>query len=145
MTPPGGAKTIRSGGTLEDTVLPALERNGYTFKKQFYMEPGLGGGRQRLDTFVTDPHGDAINLSVKWQGISGSAEEKVPAEILKMLVLKDAHPEIKRSYIVLAGPGWNKRLKSFYKDQITAFIPRAIEIRVLETDEFLHLCIEGRL
>ena len=143
--PPGGSGTTRSGATLEDTVIPALTRNGYRYTKQMYLAPGLGGGRQRVDTLITTESDEQINLSVKWQGGSGSADEKVPAEILKMLVLADAHPEIKRSYIVLAGPGWTARLKDFYKKDIVKFIPRAKEVKVLETDEFIHLCIRKAL
>lgn len=105
------------------------------------MSPGLGGGRQRVDALLTTENGDQINVSVKWQGGSGSVDEKVPAEILKMLTLADNNESIKRSYLILAGPGWTSRLLSFYKGSIVNFIPRAAEVKILTTEEFMHLAI----
>ncbi|PZR60124.1 MAG: hypothetical protein DLM50_00010 [Candidatus Meridianibacter frigidus] len=123
-----------------------MEKNGYAYVKQKYLSPGLGGGRQRVDTLVTATDNALVNVSVKWQGGSGSVDEKVPAEILKMLVLKDANPAIKRCYIVLVGPGWaTNRLKAFYKNDIATFIPRAKEVKIIELDEFMHLCIRKAL
>ena len=145
--PPGGGATSSSGETLEVTVLPALKKHGYAYIRQKYLSPNLGGGRQRVDTLVTALDNTLVNVSVKWQGGGGSVDEKVPCEILKMLVLKDANPAIKRSYIVLAGPGWaHNPKKNFYKgDDIVTFIPRAKEITILDFDEFLHLCIRKAL
>jgi hypothetical protein len=142
---PGGSGTS-TGSVLELTIVPAALANGYSVQKQVYITPGLGGGRQRLDALITAPNGDQIDVSVKWQGGSGSVEEKVPAEILKMLTLLDHNPQIKRAYIVLAGPGWSVRLKQYYRSgDIAQFIPRATEIKILETDEYIHLCNQKKL
>ena len=109
------------------------------------MCPNLRGSYQVLDALVTVAPDEKVNVSLKWQDSKGSTDEKIPAEILKMIVLADAHPEIKRSNIVLAGPGCTPRLKEFYKGEIVNLIHRAGEVTIIDLESFISLCNRRRL
>jgi hypothetical protein len=62
-------------------VLPALKRGGYSYRKQVLIGSRPGGGRHKVD-LVAEKCGDEFLISMKWQQSSGTAEQKVPFEII---------------------------------------------------------------
>src|SRR5438477_13126554 len=75
-------RDTRTGGVLENMVLPALERGGYQYKKQVVIGKRLGGHSQKVDVLAWRVESEQIPISLKWQQTSGTAEQKVPFEIL---------------------------------------------------------------
>jgi hypothetical protein len=100
-------RDTRTGGVLERMVLPALERGGYTYKTQVNLGQRPGGGRHFVDA-VAEKDGRAFLLSVKWQQVSGTAEQKVPFEVICLAEALEAGPFVK-AYLVLGGEGWKLR------------------------------------
>ena len=45
-------RDTRTGGVLENMVLPALERGGYQYKKQVVIGKRLGGHNQKVDVLA---------------------------------------------------------------------------------------------
>jgi len=80
MTP----RNTRTGGVLELMVLPALDQGGYTHKVQVNIGKRLGLGRHMVDV-VAEKDGHSILVSMKWQQVSGTAEQKVPYEVICLL------------------------------------------------------------
>ena len=78
----GMPRDTRTGGVLENMVLPALERGGYQYKKQVVIGKRLGGRNQKVDVLAWRVESKQIPISLKWQQTSGTAEQKVPFEIL---------------------------------------------------------------
>ena len=62
-------------------VLPALERGGYTYRLQENVGQRFGGGRHFVDV-VAEKDGRQLLVSLKWQQRSGTAEQKVPFEVI---------------------------------------------------------------
>src|SRR5712664_2565506 len=96
-----------TGGVLEAMILPALKRGGYTHQVQQRIGVRFGGGRHVVDVIAAN--GDARYLvSLKWQQVSGTAEQKVPFEVI---CLADAVREggFAKAYLVLGGEGWKLR------------------------------------
>jgi hypothetical protein len=140
MTPPPGGSGTTSGQVLEKIIVPIAESNGYRIETQARLGPGIGGGQHWLDGLVTATNGDQIALSLKWQAGPGTADEKVPFEIVKLLTLKDASPQIKRAYIIIGGRGFRERLLAYYKSgAITPYIPRAREVTITDIDDIMTL------
>jgi hypothetical protein len=83
-------RNTKTGGVLEAMVLPALARG--VLAQQ--------GNIQYL-------------ISLKWQQSSGTAEHKIPFEVLCLVDAVQINPELyKRAYLVLGGTGWT--LREFY-------------------------------
>ncbi|MGD1027404.1 PD-(D/E)XK nuclease superfamily protein [Candidatus Binatus soli] len=99
-----------TGAVLEKMMLPALERGGYSCHAQVRNGTRLGGGTHFVD-IVAEKGGQKLLISVKWQQVSGTAEQKVPFEII---CLEDAlrSGEYQRALVVLGGDGW--KLRDFY-------------------------------
>lgn len=81
MTP----RDTRTGGVLEQMVLPALDQGGYSYKLQQNIGKRLGCSAHFVDVIAEDAHGKKILISLKWQQVSGTAEQKVPFEVICLL------------------------------------------------------------
>ena len=119
---------------MEQTVLPALQRGGYQARKQVHIGQRLGGGRHHIDVMATDPDGREILVSLKWQQVSGTAEQKVPFEVICLSdAIKSSDGRFGKAYVVLGGNGW--KLRDFYtggglRDYLV--YPKSVEIITLE-------------
>ena len=103
---PKGRETS-TGRVLEEMVLPALKRAGYTWTAQTHVGSRPNGRKHNVDVVATKG-GTSILVSMKWQESSGTAEQKVPFEVM---CLADAVRElgVTTAYLVLGGPGWTLR------------------------------------
>ena len=70
MTP----RNTRTGGVLEQMVLPALDQGGYAYKIQVKIGQRLGIGQHFVDV-IAEKGGRLILVSMKWQQVSGTAEQ----------------------------------------------------------------------
>lgn len=77
MTP----RRTSTGRVLESMILPALQRGGYRVRAQVVIGERLGGGRHRVDA-VAERAGRVLLISLKWQQVGGTAEQKVPFEVM---------------------------------------------------------------
>jgi hypothetical protein len=99
-----------TGAVLERMILPALERGGYSYETQKRIGTRIGGGSHIVD-LIAKRNGAIFLISVKWQQVSGTAEQKVPFEVI---CLEEALStgQYERAYVVLGGDGW--KLRAFY-------------------------------
>jgi PD-(D/E)XK nuclease superfamily protein len=65
----------RTGGVLEAMILPALDRGGYQHREQVEIGDRMGCGRHVVDA-IAEKAGRRLLVSVKWQQIAGTAEQK---------------------------------------------------------------------
>lgn len=93
----------RTGGVLEQMILPALDRGGYQHRAQVAIGDRLGCGRHVVDA-IAEKDGLEVLVSVKWQQVSGTAEQKVPFEVICLLDAIEHGPYVK-AYLVLGGEG----------------------------------------
>src|ERR1700732_5132329 len=99
-----------TGAVLEQMVLPALGKGGYSCKSQIHIGKRFGGGSHFVD-IIAEKGDDRFLISMKWQQVSGTAEQKVPFEVI---CLEEAlrTGSYQRAYVVLGGNGW--KLRNFY-------------------------------
>lgn len=62
-------------------IIPALQRGGYGCEKQVELGCRPGGRKHKVDAIATKG-GARIIVSLKWQQVSGTAEQKVPFEVI---------------------------------------------------------------
>ena len=113
-------------------ILPALKRGGYSYIAQQHIGNRFGGGRHFVDV-VADKDGKKYLISLKWQQVSGTAEQKVPFEII---CLADAIRQgpYHKAYLVLGGEGW--KLRTFY-------VGGGLKSYLVDTDKVEILTLEG--
>jgi hypothetical protein len=106
MTP----RDTRTGGVLEEMILPALKRGGYAYGTQVRVGTRFNGGRHVIDA-LAEKDGRRILISLKWQQVGGTAEQKVPYEVM-CLAHEMKTGQYGAAYVVLGGDGWT--LREFY-------------------------------
>ncbi len=109
MTP----RDTSTGRVLEEMILPSLRRGGYNCCTQVTVGNRPGGGTHKVDVVATDRNGQEYLVSLKWQQVSGTAEQKVPFEVICLAdVILNSQGRYSKAYLVLGGDGWT--LREFY-------------------------------
>ena len=132
----------RTGGVLEAMILPALEGGGYDHQAQVTIGNRLGCGRHVVDA-IAEKGGRQILVSVKWQQVAGTAEQKVPFELICLLDAIERGPYAK-AYLVLGGEGW--KMRQFYVGGgLSRFLPLADRVEIVTLEGFVAKANQGRL
>lgn len=100
-------RDTQTGAVLEEMILPALRRAGYTYETQVAIGRRAGGRRHVVDV-VAEKDDRRFLISLKWQQVSGTAEQKVPFEVISLAEAVLSAPGT-RAYLVLGGEGWTLR------------------------------------
>lgn len=138
MPPPGGRGT-RSGSTLEASIEAALANNGYGRQKQQSIGTKPGGGRHRVDLVVTRPNGSKFLASLKWQQVGGTAEEKVPFEVIKLLhSLRESAGLYDKAYIILGGDGWSDLQEFYLGPEFRTYLRESDKVEILLLNEAIR-------
>jgi hypothetical protein len=127
---------------LEALIIPALKRGGYSFETQVEVGQRPGGGIHKADT-IARLGSDEILISLKWQQTSGTAEQKVPFEVM---CLADAIRANKatHAYLVLGGDGWS--LRDYYTSgALKEHLVYAGLVKVVTLEAFIRLANNGQL
>lgn len=146
MTP--GGRGTRTGGVLERMVLPALELGNYDFDPHFgYLEEYILDGvkRYKPDVVAWDADGRKIIISLKWQQTSGSAEAKIPFEVIQLIDIIRCG-QASKAYIVIGGNGWSGKVKEWYLNHgLRSFIPDSESVEIIELGDFIAKANSGAL
>lgn len=136
--------TTATGGVLEAMILPALTHGGYAFEKQVVIGNRPTGRAHRVDV-VASKDGTSFIVSLKWQQGSGTAEQKVPFEVMCLIdALRDEPRTYAKAYLVLGGAGWTTR--DFYVNGgLLPFMPDAGDVVITTLEDFVGRANRGRL
>jgi PD-(D/E)XK nuclease superfamily protein len=134
--------STRTGGVLERMILPALDQGGYTYQIQFKLGKRLGIGNHVVDA-VAEKDGRKVLVSLKWQQVSGTAEQKVPFEVICLLEALSTG-EHEKAYLVLGGEGWT--LRNFYTSGgLKPFLVNSDKVEVVTLEGFVGRANQGKL
>ena len=134
--------STRTGGVLERMIVPALDQGGYTYELQVRLGPRLGLGTHVVDA-VAHKDGRHVLISLKWQQVSGTAEQKVPFEVICLLEALAAGQHDK-AYLVLGGEGWS--LRTFYTaGGLKPFLVNPDKVDVVTLEGFVARANSGKL
>ena len=136
---PGNTQT---GGVLERMVLPALDLGGYEYQIQVEVGARLGCGRHFVDAIVSKDRRQFL-VSVKWQQVAGTAEQKVPFEVICLIEALETGTYDK-AYVVLGGEGW--KLRDFYtKGGLTKYLRNSERVEIITLESFIGRANQGKL
>lgn len=119
---------------------PPLKHGGYTFKKQQTIGKRFGGGAHKVDWLV-ERDGKKFLVSDKWQSSSGTAEQKVPFEVLCLQEAIESGAATK-AYLVLGGDGWT--LRDFYIRDLKKYL-KMPDVKILTLESFITLANSAKL
>ena len=136
------ARNTTTGAVLEAMIAPALKLGGYEFRKQITLGSRPGGRKHNVDA-VASKGGKSIVISLKWQQVSGTAEQKVPFEVicLSELVLNKS---CDKAYLVLGGEGWTLR-DYFVNGGLSGHLVHANNVSIVTLERFIGLANRGAL
>lgn len=94
---------------------------------------------------VASKDGEDIIVSLKWQQVSGTAEQKVPFEVICLIAaVEDAENNAKKAYLVLGGAGW--KLRDFYTGGgLDKYINQTEFIEIVTLEEFVAIANNSSL
>jgi hypothetical protein len=138
MTP----RNTNTGGVLEAMILPALERGGYSCEKQVRIGTRCGGGVHKVDAVATKD-GQRVLVSLKWQQTGGTAEQKVPFEVMCLAdAVRAQHAS--RAFLVLGGDGWT--LRDYYTSgQLAEHLVHVALVHIVTLEAFIRLTNNGQI
>src|SRR5579884_3519050 len=105
---PGKAYAVTTGQGLVERVIELAQRLGLEYQEQVKVGRRLWGAVRNIDVVLTHP-GSRLRLGVecKFQGTSGTAEEKIPA------ILSDIDAWPIRGIVVISGKGFSPNMRYF--------------------------------
>ena len=124
-------------------MLPALTNGGYHFQTQVHIGERPNGRRHFLDVLAKDENDSKYLISLKWQQVSGTAEQKVPYEIISLAeaIQKRAG---NKAYLVLGGAGWS--LRDYYLGGgLDRHLVHADLVTLIDLENFVALANQSKL
>ncbi len=126
-------------------VIPALKMGGYQTQTQVSVGRRPGGGAHRVDVVARDNAGVGYLVSMKWQQVSGTAEQKVPYEVICLAdAVRDPANDFTVAYLVLGGDGWSLR-EFFVSGGLSEHLVHASKVKVVTLETFIALANKGQL
>jgi hypothetical protein len=105
---PGLAAAVKSGKELEGEVTEIARSLGLDARSQFKLGRRIWGAERFIDVVLTHPTTRArLGLECKFQGVAGSAEEKIP------VILQDIAAWPIPGLVVFAGEGFSRHMEAF--------------------------------
>jgi hypothetical protein len=127
---------------MEQMILPAMARGGYGFRRKVNIGLRLGAGRHIVDG-LAEKDGRRILVSLKWQQVPGTTEQKVPFEVISMIEALGSGG-FNAAYVVLGGQNW--RFKDFYLNRgLENYISEASRVHLIALEDFVARANQGRL
>jgi hypothetical protein len=134
-----------TGRVLEEMALSGLTKGGYTYRKQVVIGQRPGGGKHKVDLLVNAPDAEQIPVSMKWQQVSGTAEQKVPFEIICLAdAVHKSQGKFKKAYVVLGGEGWTLR-EYYVGGEIQRYLQNCEQVEVVSFETFVSKANQGKL
>jgi hypothetical protein len=126
---------------IEMCIRRSCEKNGLEAISQTNIGTKPGGGKHRVDWEIIDkqdPNSRGL-ISCKYQGTSGTAEEKMAYEVIKLLYTMKVDSRYKKSWIIMGGEGWSAGMREFIKNHLSELIPGMRDkVEILTTDQLIN-------
>ena len=125
---------------IEMCIKRSCEKNLLTAVPQATVGEKPGGGKHRVDWEIYRNSNPEIRglISCKYQGTSGTAEEKIAYEVIKLLHTMKVDPRFKKAWIIMGGEGWSTGMREFVNSHLVEWIPAMPnKVEILTTDQLI--------
>jgi len=129
---PGGRIALRNAAELQRAVVEIATRLGLDVREEVRVGRRLWGSERNIDVVVTHRESRrSLGLECKYQGVGGSAEEKIPATISDIAAWPIP------GLVVFSGEGFSANMRSYLHST-----GKAVELEDLEPWVRLHFGLE---
>ena len=137
-------RDTRTGGVLENMVQHALDLGGYLSTSQSVIGNRPSGRKHKVDR-IAEKDGKRFLISLKWQQVGGTAEEKVAYEVICLMdAVHTSGGKFDKAYVVLGGEGWS--LREFYVGGgLERFLKYSELVKIVTLEQFIALANKGKL
>jgi hypothetical protein len=125
---------------IEMCIKRSCEKNQLTAISQATVGDKPGGGKHRVDWEIFRTSEPSVRglISCKFQGTSGTAEEKIAYEVIKLLHSMKIDSRYKKSWIIMGGEGWSAGMRGFVNNHLSDWIPdMKNKVEILTTDQLI--------
>lgn len=142
---------VNTGLIFEQLFNTVLPMKGYRIIDKAEYQPffplSISGGKHLPDKVIETPDSRWIILSKKWQETRGTAEQKIPFEVIKLInTIENSKDKFCYAYLILGGEGWTPKLKSFYLNGgLNQYINSFELVHIVNSDQFLTLINRNKL
>jgi hypothetical protein len=138
-----------TGSDYEDIVELCIkrscDRNKLEAKSQSVIGDKPGGGKHRVDWEIYKLDNPSVRglISCKFQSTSGTAEEKIAYEVIKLLHAMKIDSRYVKSWIIMGGDGWSEGIRKFTKSELSEWIPEMKgKIAIMTTDQLINVNLD---
>jgi len=115
-------------------ILPSIERGGYQSRFRVKIGQRLGCGSHYVDVIAEKDRKKCL-VSLKWQQVAGTAEQKIPFEVICLAEALE-NGEYEKAYVVLGGEGWT--LRQFYTGGgLAKYLRGAENVKIVTLESFV--------
>lgn len=139
------SRDTTTGSNYESIVEMCIKRscdlNQLGYEDQVSIGEKPGGGKHRVDWEIFNIKNENIRglISCKYQGTSGTAEEKIAYEVIKLLHAMKNDSRYVKSWIIMGGEGWSDGMREFVKFHLPEWIPAMQgKVFILNTDQLIN-------
>lgn len=125
---------MNSGNLFRDDVMRLLEARDYVCLRERCIGKALGAD-YHADLLLPE---QSCVVSLKWQQVVGTAEQKIAHDALRLNVLL-RNGNIKRAYLVLGGPREAWTLRDALIEELGELVKFHPELRLMRYEEFVAL------
>lgn len=134
-----------TGKILELMIIPSLQGGGYKVQSQHPIGKRFGGGKHIIDVVAENKRGEKFLVSLKWQQVSGTAEQKVPFEAICLAdAILQENSAYSKAYLVLGGEGWKLR-DFFIEDGLKSHLTHGDLVTIITLEGFVAKANRGEL
>ena len=110
---------------IELCIKRSCDKHNLRAVDQAFVGEKPGGGRHKIDWEIIDVANENRRalVSCKVQNKSGTAEEKIAYEVIKLLHAMEHDPRYLHSWILMGGDGWSAGMKSFVENELEKWVP----------------------
>ncbi len=124
---PGRREAVKSGAALRDQVVEIGRRLCLEAAVEVAVGRRIWGAKRRIDVVLRSPESRiSLGIECKYQGVPGSAEEKIPATLTDI----EAWPI--RGLVVYSGNGFSKNMESY-------LLSTGMAVELSDLEEWLKL------
>lgn len=131
---------------LVECCAQVLRTTGWRIRRNYPLSDSPKGGSLRADIMATSEilH-KRIAVYPRWQATSGTAEEKLPFQLIKVQIAAELRPDIlAAAYFVLEGNGWSWR-EYYLSNDLNRHLRISLPVHCVSLSELENRAANGQL